>query len=104
MLPFNTLKKSFYPKENKMSILSWVIFGALAGWIASMLTGRNSRMGCFSNILIGVLGAFLGGFIMNLIGGQGISDLSWNLTSFLVAVGGAALLLIITGWYRDRGK
>lgn len=87
-----------------MSLISWIIFGALAGWVASLITGRNSRMGCFSNMLIGVLGAFIGGFIMSLIGGQGFSDLSWNWTSFLVAVGGASLLLIITGWYRGRSK
>jgi LPXTG-motif cell wall-anchored protein len=86
-----------------MSILSWVIFGALAGWVASIITGRNSRMGCLANIIIGVIGAAIGGFIMNFFSEDGFS-MDWDLTSFLVAVGGAVLLLIITGWFNRRRR
>lgn len=86
-----------------MSILSWVVFGALAGWIASIITGRNSRMGCLSNIIIGVIGAAIGGFVMNFLSEDGFS-MDWDLTSFLVAVGGAVLLLVITGWFMKRRR
>lgn len=84
-----------------MNVLSWIIFGALAGWVASIVMGTNRRQGCLGNIFIGVLGALLGGFVMQFITG-GPFDLRWDWTSFLVAVAGAAVLLGITGWYRRR--
>ena len=45
---------------SNLSWISWIIFGALAGWVASILTGRNSRQGCIGNIIVGIIGAFLG--------------------------------------------
>ncbi len=84
-----------------MGWLSWILFGALAGWAASVVTGRNSRMGCLANVIIGVLGAFIGGFLYTLLTGKGIS-IGFNWLSFLVAVIGATLLLMVTGWYGRR--
>ncbi len=84
-----------------MGLLSWIIFGALAGWAASIVTGRNSRMGCFANIIIGVLGAIIGGFLYGLLTGSSFT-ITWSWLSFLVAVIGAVLLLMITGWYGRR--
>lgn len=76
-----------------MSIVVWIIFGALAGWIASILTGTNEQQGMIGNIIIGVLGAFLGGFIANMFG---MSDVNgFNLYSLLVAIFGAVVLLSI---------
>lgn len=84
-----------------MGIISWIIFGALAGWIASKITGHDASMGAPANILVGIVGAVLGGFIMSLIGRTGVDG--FNLTSFLVAVGGAVLLLaIFKGFRRNR--
>lgn len=83
-----------------MGLLSWIVFGALAGWVASMIMGRNQRMGCLANIGIGVVGALLGGFVMNLISGD--FNVGFNLTSFLVAVVGAVVLLAVTGWFQRR--
>ena len=74
--------------------LSWIIFGALAGWVASILTGNNSRMGCLSNIIVGIIGAFLGGWIYSLITGHSL-NVSWNWTAFIVAVLGAVILLAL---------
>ena len=82
------------PVVSNLSWLSWIVFGALAGWIASILTGSNSRMGCFSNIIIGIIGAFLGGWIYSLITGHTLF-VGWNLTAFIVAVLGAVLLLAV---------
>jgi len=76
-----------------MNIIGWIIIGALAGWIASMITGKNSEMGVGANIIIGIIGGFLGGFIMNLIGGYGITG--FNLWSLIVAIGGSVVLLLI---------
>lgn len=85
-----------------MGILGWIIFGALAGWVASIIVGNNSRQGCIGNIIVGIIGAFLGGFLMNVITGVPF-DFTWSWGSFLVAVIGAVLLLVITGAARKSG-
>lgn len=78
-----------------MSIILWIILGALAGWIASMIVGTNGGQGAVGNIIVGILGAFVGGFVMHLLGFGG-SDLgSFNLYSLLVAIGGAVVVLFL---------
>jgi len=84
-----------------MGILSWVIFGALAGWVASLFMGTNRRQGLLTNIIVGVVGAFLGGFLVNLLTGAAVR-FGWSLRSFAVAVLGSVLLLVITGASRRK--
>ncbi len=84
-----------------MGIVSWIILGGLAGWIASIIMKRNESMGIFANIFVGIIGAFIGGLVMNLIGGQGITG--FNLPSFLVALVGSVILLAIVNLVK-RGK
>ncbi len=81
-----------------MGIISWIIFGALAGWIASMLTGNNPRMGAFWNIVVGIIGAAIGGFVFSLLGSHGVTG--FNLWSLLVAVAGSFILLTIVNAIR----
>lgn len=76
-----------------MGICSWILFGAIAGWIASLITGRSDRMGCLGNIFVGILGAAIGGAIVGIFGGAGVTG--FNLSSFLVAVLGAVVLLAV---------
>ena len=76
----------------------WILLGALAGWIASMIMGRNAQMGALANIIVGIIGALIGGFIMNSLGGPGVTG--FNLYSILVAIGGAVVLLLIVGLFR----
>ena len=83
-----------------MSLIGWIVLGALAGWIASIIMGRNDRMGCITNIVVGIVGAFLGGWIFSLFGGTGITG--FNLWSFLVAIVGAVVLLAIVGLFTRR--
>jgi uncharacterized membrane protein YeaQ/YmgE (transglycosylase-associated protein family) len=87
-----------FKKEDAMGILAWIVLGGIAGWIASMVAGNNEEQGIIGNIIIGILGAFIGGFFINLVGGEGITG--FNLWSLLVAVGGAVLLLLILGRFR----
>lgn len=76
-----------------MNILLWILFGALAGWIASMIAGTDERQGAIGNIVVGIIGAIAGGFIMNLLGSGGVTG--FNLYSLLVAIGGAVLVLFV---------
>ncbi len=79
-----------------MGILLWIIFGALAGWIASMLTATNENQGAIGNIVVGIIGAFVGGLIMSMLGGQDVTG--FNLYSLAVAIGGSVLVLFL--WKR----
>lgn len=76
-----------------MSIIAWLVLGALAGWLASIVTGHNERMGCITNIAVGIVGAIMGGFVMSLLGEGGVSG--FNIYSILVAFVGAVVLLFI---------
>ena len=53
-----------------INIITWIIFGALAGWLASIIMKTNAEQGAVANIIIGIIGAFLGGFIMRLVTGN----------------------------------
>lgn len=76
-----------------MGILVWVIFGALAGWIASMIMKTNANQGMIGDIIMGIVGAFVGGFLMEFIGQSGVNG--FNLYSLLVAVFGACVAIYI---------
>ena len=81
-------------------IVLWVLFGALAGWLASIVMGKNKQMGALANIVVGIVGAFLGGVIMNAFGYQGVTG--FDLWSLLVAFIGAIVLLFVVGLIRGR--
>jgi uncharacterized membrane protein YeaQ/YmgE (transglycosylase-associated protein family) len=76
-----------------MGIFLWIVFGALAGWIASMLTGNNARMGLLANIIVGLIGAFIGGWVASLLGVG--TMLVYDFRSLLIAIGGSVILLAI---------
>jgi uncharacterized membrane protein YeaQ/YmgE (transglycosylase-associated protein family) len=75
-----------------MSIIIWIIFGALVGWIASMIMGGGGN-GLVINVIVGVIGASLGGWIMDYFGKSGITG--FNIYSFLVALLGAVVLIAV---------
>ena len=81
-----------------MTIIAWILFGAIAGWIASIITGKNRRMGAVANIVVGILGAFVGAGIMNTLGIPVPSGFS--VTGLLVAVGGAVVMIMAMGLVR----
>ena len=83
-----------------MGIISWIIIGAIAGWLGSIITGNNAKMGAGKNIIVGIIGAFIGGFIMNFIGGVGITG--FNIWSLFVAIIGSVILLLIVGAFSKK--
>jgi uncharacterized membrane protein YeaQ/YmgE (transglycosylase-associated protein family) len=85
-----------------MGILAWIVMGGLAGWVASLIMSKSGSFGIVGNIIIGIIGAFIGGFIMELIGGN-LDVMKFNVESFLVATGGAIVLLAVIGLFK-KGK
>lgn len=76
-----------------MSIIGWIVLGGLAGWLASKIMGTDPQQGIFMNIVVGIVGALIGGFIMRSFGAQDVTG--FNIWSFLVALLGAVVLLAI---------
>lgn len=76
-----------------MSLLTWVILGAIAGWLASIITQRSQEMSLIINVVVGIAGAIVGGVTASLIGVGGISDFTFS--SVGVATLGAILLISI---------
>jgi uncharacterized membrane protein YeaQ/YmgE (transglycosylase-associated protein family) len=75
-----------------MGIIAWVIMGLIAGFIASKIVSHHGQ-GLVVDLILGVVGAFVGGFVFRLLGGQGVTG--FNVWSLLVAVAGAVVLLFI---------
>jgi uncharacterized membrane protein YeaQ/YmgE (transglycosylase-associated protein family) len=76
-----------------MGILSWIVMGLIVGVLAKFIMPGNDPGGCIITILIGIAGAFVGGFIGSRLGIGTVTG--FDIRSILVAVGGAVLLLII---------
>ena len=75
-----------------MGILSWIILGLIAGFIGSKIVNRQGQ-GFWLDILLGIIGAFVGGYLFSFFGKEGVTGL--NLYSMLVAVGGSVVVLLI---------
>ena len=84
-----------------MEIIIWIIAGGLVGWIASMIMGTDARQGALANIVVGIIGAFLGGLAMGLFGKSGVTG--FNLYSIVVAIIGACIALGIYRAVSGRG-
>ena len=80
-----------------MNILLWIIFGGLAGWIATMIVGADAAFGIPGNIIVGIVGAFLGGWMADKmgIGGSPGAERPSTVISFITAVVGAIILLVL---------
>ena len=74
-----------------MGIILWIVFGAIVGWIASMVMGTNE--GLILDIVLGIVGAVLGGWLMSFFGKSGVTG--FNLYSLIVALLGAIILIAV---------
>ena len=84
-----------------MGIFSWIILGGLAGWLSSKIMGTDAQMGAIANIVVGIVGAVIGGFIAgNLLGIADVTGL--NLSSLVVALLGSVVFLGIVGVVTKR--
>src|SRR5690606_10605415 len=81
-------------RDAEMSIIGWLIIGGVAGWLASLIMGTNERQGCITNIILGIVGAFVGGLVWGLISEDDfVADFSVG--TLLVALLGAVIILAI---------
>ncbi len=76
-----------------MGIILWITFGAIAGWIASMIMKTDASQGTLWDIVMGIVGAVVGGFLMNVFGQSGVTG--FNIYSMVVAVLGACVVIYI---------
>lgn len=83
-----------------MNILLWIIFGALAGWIASVIMKTNASQDTGMDIVLGIVGSIVGGFLMGAIGQSGVTG--FNINSLAVAVVGAVIIIYLGRKMRNR--
>lgn len=81
-----------------VNLILWILLGGLIGWVTSLLVKRDVELATLTNVIIGVAGAVIGGFLMDISGAPGIKGL--DLASLLVAVIGSLLLLFAMGSLR----
>lgn len=87
-----------------LNIILWIIVGALAGWIASMIMNTNAEQGAFANIIIGIIGALIGGWIARAVTGHSYD--TFSLAGLIIAIIGAVILLAVLkalGFMGGRG-
>lgn len=77
-------------------IIGWLVLGGLAGWIASMIKGKNAQMGIVANVVVGIVGALIGGFLLGLF----MEGQAGLFVSFITAIVGAVILLSIINMVR----
>jgi len=75
-----------------MSFIAWIVLGGFAGWIGSLIMGTDGSQGIIANVVVGIIGAFIGGLVFNFFGEGGVSGFNWY--SLFVSTIGA----IVTIW------
>jgi uncharacterized membrane protein YeaQ/YmgE (transglycosylase-associated protein family) len=92
MIPID--KSDIKDREIRMGILSWIVVGLIAGFLAGVVV-KGGGYGCIGDVIVGVIGGLLGGFIASYFFHVGDPMSGINLPSILIAFGGAVLLLLV---------
>ncbi len=82
------------------TIVTWIILGAIAGWVASLITGMDARVNNWMNVVVGILGAIIGGFVLELLGTP--TTTGFNVPTLLTAILGAVILLGLVRAFRHQ--
>jgi uncharacterized membrane protein YeaQ/YmgE (transglycosylase-associated protein family) len=92
-------------QEKKMvNFIVWIIVGALIGWVASLIMKTDSRQGLIADIIVGIVGAFVGGYFLSPMFNVGtINEGNFSVPALLVSLGGAVILLAIFKLLRNIG-
>lgn len=86
-----------------MGIIIWLIVGGVCGWLASIIMRTDAQQGLFLNVVVGIVGAMLAGFLISPMVGVGTINEGISLATFLVSLLGAVILLAIVNLFR-RGR
>ena len=87
-----------------MNFIIWLVVGGIIGWIASKVMNTDAQQGVVLNVIVGIVGAFLGGMLISpLVGVPTINQDAFNIGAMLVSLVGAIILLAIVNFFR-RGK
>jgi uncharacterized membrane protein YeaQ/YmgE (transglycosylase-associated protein family) len=87
--------------ESTMNLILWIIIGGILGWIASLIMRTDAQQGLFLNIVVGIIGALVAGFLLTPLFGIGtINQNNFSLPSLLVSLLGAIILLAIVNLFR----
>ena len=88
-----------------MGIISWLVVGAIAGYLAGLLVKGDEGMGVIGHIVLGIIGALVGGFLAGLlIPGAGDYTTGINLTTIITATIGAVIVVVVWGMIQGRGR
>jgi len=85
-----------------LSLLGWIVLGGIAGWIAKVATGVGEKRGCIFNIVVGIIGSVVGGFVFSFVGKTGVTG--FNIWSLFVAAVGAVIFLWIASFFGKKRK
>jgi len=88
--------------EKVMGILIWLVMGGLVGWVASLIMGTNGQQGIILNIVVGIIGALIGGWLIGPLLGAGSINEGITVMSFVVSLIGAVILLAILSLFQRR--
>ena len=87
-----------------MNLIIWLVVGGLIGWVASLIMKTDGQQGMILNVVVGVIGALLGGWLLSpLVGAGTVNQGDFSVMGLLVSLGGAIILLFIVGLVR-RGS
>ena len=86
-----------------MNILIWLIVGGVVGWLASLIMRTDAQQGILLNVVVGIIGALIGGWVISPMVGVGTINQGLSIGSFLVSLVGAVVLLAIVNLFR-RGR
>ena len=83
-----------------MGVIIWLIVGGICGWLASIIMRTNAQQGIVLNVIVGIIGAVLGGWLISPLVGVGTINQGISVASFLVSLVGAIILLAIVNLFR----
>jgi uncharacterized membrane protein YeaQ/YmgE (transglycosylase-associated protein family) len=97
-------RSNFTSTENDMNVIIWLAVGGVLGWLASLAMNTDGQQGIFLNVVVGIIGALIAGFVVAPLLGTGtINTSDFSLSGLLVSFIGAVILLAIVNMYR-RGR
>jgi uncharacterized membrane protein YeaQ/YmgE (transglycosylase-associated protein family) len=86
-----------------MNFLIWLIVGGVVGWLASLIMRTDAQQGILLNVIVGIVGAFIGGWVISPMVGVASLEEGLSIASFLVSLVGAVVLLAVVNLFR-RGR